>query len=66
MEERKVKCVWCDGEFPPEEMAESRFLCGLVCPTCDADEPRKTLGDIHEKLKGRSAESVADGAGWVK
>jgi len=66
MEEQKVKCVWCDKDFPAGEMFESRFLGGQVCPGCDADEPRKNLGDIHAKLKQRSSESVRAGEGWVK
>ena len=58
MEPKTVKCCWCDGSFYPNVMAESRFLGGLVCPRCDADEGSKTLGDIHSRLKERSADSI--------
>jgi len=66
MEKEKVKCCWCDADFQREELNDSRFLGGLVCEDCDADEGNKTLGEIHDRLKRRSAESIEAGIGWVK
>lgn len=63
MEEEKIKCVWCDGDFPPDETAESRFIGGKVCHRCNADEGSKTLGDINERMKERSAEYVESRSG---
>lgn len=63
MTTKLVQCAWCDREFFPNELRESRFLGGLICRTCDADEPGRTLGEIHKKLKGRATER---GVGWVK
>lgn len=63
---RLVKCGWCNRDCYPNELRESRFLGCMVCPTCDADEPNRTLGEIQEKLKDRAAESVKEGVGWVK
>lgn len=63
MPTEKIKCVWCDKNFPNEKMVESRFLGGQVCPSCDADEGAKTLGDIHERLKQRSVEAVEEDRG---
>ena len=62
----KVKCCWCDGEFSRSDVSESRFLGGMVCNRCDADESGRTLGEIHDRLKVRSKGWVEDGAGWVK
>ena len=58
MEMKTVKCCWCGGSFFPNEMAEIRFLGGLDCQKCDADEGSRTLGDIHARLKERSGESI--------
>lgn len=66
MEEKTGKCCWCDQDYFLNEMRESRFLGGQVCPGCDADEGSKTLGDIHNRLKQRSVESIEEGAGRVK
>lgn len=66
MEAKTGKCCWCNKDFFLNEMRESRFLGGMVCPGCDADEGGKTLGDIHTKLKQRSSEMLAEGSGWVK
>ena len=59
----EIKCQWCDCDYFLEDMQESRFLGGLVCPICRKDEPHKTLGEIQKKLKDRAIKS---GEGWVK
>jgi hypothetical protein len=66
MDSEKVKCSWCDEDYNLEEMAESRFLGGPVCPQCDADEGRKTLGDIKARMENRARQHLEDGVGWCK
>lgn len=52
------KCVWCDGDFYQNELSPSRFLGGLVCPNCNADEAKKPLSQIQEKLRERAVEAA--------
>jgi hypothetical protein len=66
VEQKKIQCAWCESDFPPVELVESRFLGGQVCPRCDADEGSKTLGDIHDRLKRRARGSVEQGIGCLK
>ncbi|WP_028318358.1 hypothetical protein [Desulfobulbus elongatus] len=66
MERETIMCVWREGSFDPDELVESRFLGGLVCARCDADEGSRTLGEGIRRLKHRSARSIEQGVGRVK
>lgn len=66
MEQKTVKCCWCDGDFYANETRESRFLGGLVCGDCDADNRRPSLGEVEQNKRERARSTAWNqGRGWV-